>query len=152
MAALETERSFWPDGESAEPSGPWKPWVEREMEISDPAGRTDQPAGVTRVTPAGWAVRPAGAEISISRSTQGFQGPLGAALSPSGQKLVAVSSAAARINSADLFDLRKRRRTGTVAYDSRRNGGEAVFYGVTFSPGGKVAWASGGGQNVVHVY
>ena len=30
--------------------------------------------------------------------------------------------------------------------------GEAVFYGVTFSPGGKRAWASGGGQNVVHVY
>ena len=30
--------------------------------------------------------------------------------------------------------------------------GEAVFYGVAFSPGGKRAWASGGGQNVVHVY
>src|SRR3954470_25014864 len=105
---------------------------------------------VTRVTPAGWAVRPAGAEISVSRSVQGFQGPLGSALSPSGQKLISVSSAAARINSADLFDLRRRRRTGTVPYDSRR--GESAFYGVTFSPGGKYAWASGGGQNVVHVY
>jgi YVTN family beta-propeller protein len=104
------------------------------------------------VTPAGWAVRPAGAEISIARSTQGFQGPLGSALSPGGQKLLSVSSAASRINSADLFDLRRRRRTGTVAYDSRRGIGEAVFYGVTFSPGGKRAWASGGGQNVVHVY
>jgi YVTN family beta-propeller protein len=105
-----------------------------------------------RVTPAGWAVRPAGAEISISRTTQGFQGPLGSALSPAGQKILSVSSAATRINSADLFDLRKRRRTGTVAYDARRGIGEAVFYGVTFSPGGKRAWASGGGQNVVHVY
>src|SRR5215211_2554760 len=105
-----------------------------------------------RVTPAGWAVRPAGAEISIARTTQGFQGPLGSALSPSGQKLLSVSSAATRMNSADLFDLRRRRRTGTVAYDSRRGMGEAVFYGVTFSPGGKRAWASGGGQNVVHVY
>ena len=38
------------------------------------------------------------------------------------------------------------------AYDSRRGMGEAVFYGVTFSPGGKRAWASGGGQNVVHAY
>src|SRR4051794_24707960 len=107
-------------------------------------------AKVTRLTPAGWAVRPAGAEISISRATQGFQGPLGSALSPSGQKVLSVSSAAARINSADLFDLRRRRRTGTVPYDSRR--GESAFYGVTFSPGGKYAWASGGGQNVVHVY
>jgi len=105
-----------------------------------------------RVTPAGWAVRPAGAEISIAQRTQGFQGPLGSALSPSGQKLLSVSSAATRINSTDLFDLRLRRRTGTVAYDARRGIGEAVFYGVVFSPGGKRAWASGGGQNVVHVY
>ena len=105
-----------------------------------------------RVTPAGWAVRPAGAEISVARTTQGFQGPLGSALSPGGQKILSVSSAATRINSADLFDLRKRQRTGTVAYDSRRGIGEAVFYGVTFSPGGKRAWASGGGQGVVHVY
>jgi YVTN family beta-propeller protein len=104
------------------------------------------------VTPSGWSVRPAGAEISIARSSGGFQGPLGSALSPSGQKLLSVSSAATRVNSADLFDLRRRRRTGTVAYDSRRGVGEAVFYGVTFSPGGKRAWASGGGQNVVHVY
>ena len=43
-------------------------------------------------------------------------------------------------------------RTGTVRYDSRKGIGEAVFYGVVFSPGGKRAWASGGGQNVVHVY
>ena len=105
-----------------------------------------------RVTPAGWAVRPAGAEISVAKTTQGFQGPLGSALSPSGQKLLSVSSAATRINSTDLFDLRKHRRTGSVRYDSRKGIGEAVFYGVVFSPGGKRAWASGGGQNVVHVY
>ena len=119
------------------------------------AGAATAPAtagAASRVTPAGWAVRPAGAEISVARSTQGFQGPLGSALSRSGQKLLSVSSAATRINSADLFDLRRRRRIGTVPYDSRRGAGEAVFYGVAFSPGGKRAWASGGGQNVVHVY
>src|SRR5436190_2098059 len=44
------DSSFQPDGECAEPSGPWKPWVARETEISAPAGRTDQPAGVTRLT------------------------------------------------------------------------------------------------------
>jgi YVTN family beta-propeller protein len=107
-------------------------------------------AARSRVTPAGWAVRPAGAEISIASTQQGFQGPLGSALSPGGQKLLSISSAATRINSADLFDLGRRRRTGTVAYDARRGG--AAFYGVTFSPGGTRAWASGGGQNVVHVY
>ena len=116
------------------------------------APATAAAATKSRVTPAGWAVRPAGAEISVGRTTQGFQGPLGSALSPSGQKLLSVSSAATRINSADLFDLRRRQRTGTVPYDSRRGMGEAVFYGVTFSPGGKRAWASGGGQNVVHAY
>ena len=78
-----------------------------------------------RVTPAGWAVRPAGAEISVAKSTQGFQGPLGSALSPSGRKLLSVSSAATRINSTDLFDLRRRVRTGTVSYDSRKGIGES---------------------------
>src|SRR3954468_3046319 len=48
VAALETDSSLRPDGESAEPSGPWKPWVVRATEISAPAGRTAQPAGVTR--------------------------------------------------------------------------------------------------------
>ena len=42
----------------------------------------------TALTPSGWAVRPAGPEISVARTTQGFQGPLGSALSPSGQKLL----------------------------------------------------------------
>ena len=73
-----------------------------------------------RVTPAGWSVRPAGAEISIIRNRQGFQGPLGSALSPAGQKVLSVSSAATRINSTDLFDLRSGRRIATVPYDSRR--------------------------------
>ena len=36
VAALETDSSFWPEGESAEPSGPWKPWVVRATEISRP--------------------------------------------------------------------------------------------------------------------
>src|SRR3954452_16489953 len=48
VAALETVSSLRPEGESAEPSGPWKPWVDFATEISAPAGRTAQPAGVTR--------------------------------------------------------------------------------------------------------
>ena len=106
-----------------------------------------------RVTPAGWAVRPAGAEISVAKSTQGFQGPLGSALSPSGQKLLS------RLERGDPHQLGRpvrppqaRAAPARSAYDSRKGIGEAVFYGVVFSPGGKRAWASGGGQNVVHVY
>ena len=47
VAALDTDRSFWPEGDSAEPSGPWNPRVERAIEICVPAGRIDQPDGVT---------------------------------------------------------------------------------------------------------
>jgi YVTN family beta-propeller protein len=102
------------------------------------------------LTPAGWKVTPVGKSIRVPRSTPGFQGPQGAALSPAGGKLLAVSSGVARNNSTDLFDLRKGQRTGSVTYDAKK--GLAVFYGVTFSPDGKHAWASGGGQDVVHAY
>jgi YVTN family beta-propeller protein len=101
-------------------------------------------------TPAGWRVTPVGESIRVPRTSLGFQGPQGAALSPGGQKLLTVSSGIARNNSTDLFDLRRRERTGSVTYDAQRGG--AVFYGVVWSPDGKHAWASGGGQNVVHAY
>ena len=65
VAALETLRIFWPPGDSADPSGPWKPWVVRATEISAPAGRTAQPAGVTRPLRAASAL--AGSTASASR-------------------------------------------------------------------------------------
>jgi YVTN family beta-propeller protein len=102
------------------------------------------------VTPAGWRVTPAGHEIGVPKDAQGFQGPLGSAVSPDGTHMLSVSSGAARNDSTDLFDLAAGRRTGFVPYDGRA--GQAVFYGVVYSPDGKHAWASGGGQNVVHVY
>jgi hypothetical protein len=49
VAALDTESSFWPEGDNAEPSGPWKPYEERATEICAPAGRIAQPEGVTGV-------------------------------------------------------------------------------------------------------
>ncbi|MDQ6838481.1 MAG: YncE family protein, partial [Actinomycetota bacterium] len=104
------------------------------------------------VTPAGWRVDPAGSQISVDRNERGFQGPLGSALSPDGRRLLSVSSGAARIDSTDLFDLGARRRESFVPYDATKAPGEAVFYGVAWSPDGRKAWASGGGQNVVHVY
>jgi YVTN family beta-propeller protein len=77
---------------------------------------------------------------------------LGSTLSPDGSHLLTASSGATRIDSTDLFDLSAERRTDFVPYDAQKDNGPAVFYGVVFSPDGKKAWASGGGQNVVHVY
>jgi hypothetical protein len=42
--------------------------------------------GAAPRTPAGWRVEPAGTEIPISQAAVGFQGPLGAALSPAGRQ------------------------------------------------------------------
>src|SRR5215207_9514477 len=103
-------------------------------------------------TAAGWTVTPAGKQFGVAPDASGFQGPLASALSPGATRLIAVSSGASRSNSADLFDMRRGRRLHHVEYDARRGGGEAVFYGVAFSPDGRRAWASGGGQDVVHSY
>jgi YVTN family beta-propeller protein len=107
-------------------------------------------AASTPVTPAGWAVRPAGQEIEVPQAVPGLQGPMGAALSPSGGQLLTSSSGAARIDSTDLFDLGARTRSDSVTYDAKL--GQSLFYGVAWSPDGKHAWASGGGQQVVHAY
>jgi len=104
------------------------------------------------LTPAGWRVASAGREFGVSKLDAGFQGPLGSALSPDGTHLLTTSSGAARIDSLDLFNLGAGTRTSTVPYDAVAPGGPAVFYGVVYSPDGHRAWASGGGQNVVHVY
>jgi YVTN family beta-propeller protein len=101
------------------------------------------------VTPAGWRVTPAGSEIPISQGDLGLQGPLGGALSPDGRQLIAASSGAARIQSADLFDLRAHRRTWFIGYDATK--GQSAFYGVAWAPDGRRAWVSGGGQGVLHV-
>jgi YVTN family beta-propeller protein len=100
------------------------------------------------VTPAGWRVTPAGSEIPISQGDLGLQGPQGAALSPDGRQLIAASSGAARIQSADLFDIQAHRRTSFVPYDATK--GQSAFYGVAWAPDGRRAWASGGGQGVLH--
>jgi hypothetical protein len=104
--------------------------------------------GAAPRTPAGWRVEPAGNEIPISQAAVGFQGPLGAALSPDGRQLLAASSGAARIESADLFDLDRRQRTSYVGYDATT--GQSAFYGVAWSRDGRRAWVSGGGQGVLH--
>jgi YVTN family beta-propeller protein len=105
--------------------------------------------GAAPVTPAGWRVDPAGIEIPVSQGVAGFQGPMGAALSPDGNWLLGASSGAARYESADLFDLAGHQRSSYVGYDATK--GEAAFYGAAWAPDGQTAYVSGGGQNVVHV-
>ncbi|MEA2429161.1 MAG: hypothetical protein QOF37_2789 [Thermoleophilaceae bacterium] len=116
--------------------------------LAAPAARA-----TTAVTPSGWTVSPVGHQIEMSSAMDaGFQGPLGSAISPGGRTMLSLSSGASRLNSTDMFNLRTKRRITFVPYDAKRGLGEAVFYGVVYSPDGRWAYASGGGQNVVHVY
>src|SRR5215211_8595310 len=70
-------------------------------------------------TAAGWTVTPAGKQFGIAQRANGFQGPLASVLTPGATWLLSVSSGASRSNSADLFDLRARRRVSSIRYDAR---------------------------------
>jgi len=110
-------------------------------------------AGAARAvvrTPSGWVVNPVGDQILVSPGLGGFQGPLATALSPDGRLALSASSGATRFQTADLFDLAAGGRTSSVSFDGVL--GESIFYGVVFSPDGTRAWASGGGENVVHSF
>ena len=107
-------------------------------------------AATAPVTPAGWRVAPVGQEIGVSKIATGFQGPQNADLSPDGRLVLAASSGGSRYQSADLFDLTQKARTDAELFDAQTGG--SAFYGVAFSPDGKRAWVSGGGQNVVHTF
>ena len=108
-------------------------------------------AGVTGpMTPAGWALTPAGTEATVTEGP-GLAGPWGEAVSPDGKSVLVTSSGtAAQFESVERFKLGSLSRTGLVAYDGSK--GDSVFYGIAYSPDGKRAWASGGGQAVVHAY
>jgi YVTN family beta-propeller protein len=104
------------------------------------------------LTPAGWRIDPAGPNFGVDHEAIGLQGPLGSALSPDGSHLLTTSSGAARMDSVDLFNVAAHKRVGYVPFDGLKTPGEAVFYGIVYSPDGRHAWASGGGQNVVHEF
>jgi YVTN family beta-propeller protein len=100
------------------------------------------------MTPAGWRVHPYGSEIVVPQGAAGMQGPTGAALSPDGSQLLVDSSGAAQTESVDLFNLNSQQRTSFLPLNA--SSGQSTFYGVAWSPDGTHAWASGGGQQVVH--
>lgn len=102
------------------------------------------------MTPAGWQLTPAGQETTVLVGP-GLAGPWGEAIAPDGRSVLVTSSGtAAQFESVERFDLGSLSRTGLVSYDG--GAGESVFYGIAYSPDGKRAWASGGGQGVVHVF
>jgi DNA-binding beta-propeller fold protein YncE len=115
------------------------------------AGALGSPAAAApRVTPSGWRIAPAGRSITADTGP-GLAGPWGVSVSPDGHRaLVTSSGQAAQIESTEVFDLDTLTRTDLEPYDGAD--GQSVFYGLAYSRDGKKAWASGGGQNVVHAY
>src|SRR5262245_10140256 len=109
-----------------------------------------QGAAAAPMTPAGWRLTPAGTETTVQLGP-GLAGPWGVAMAPDGGSLLVTSSGtAAPFESVERFDLASLARTGLVAYDGAQ--GQSVFYGIAYSPDGTHAWASGGGQGVVHAF
>ncbi len=102
------------------------------------------------LTPSGWRVTPAGHLLTVADGP-GLSGPWAVALSPDGRHaLVTSSGQAVQDETLELFDITSRTRTDVRVMNGRR--GHSVFYGLAFSPDGRRAWASGGGQDVVHAY
>jgi YVTN family beta-propeller protein len=105
-------------------------------------------APATPMTPSGWTLTPAGVQTTVPIGG-GLEGPWGAVVSPDGRSVLVTSSGtASRYESVERFDLASMTRTGFVSYDGAS--GASVFYGIAYSPDGRRAWASGGGQGVVH--
>jgi YVTN family beta-propeller protein len=108
------------------------------------------PAGGAPITPSGWTLTPAGRLITVTEGP-GLGGPWAVALSPDGSHaLVTSSGQAVQDETVETFDLSSGLRSGLQVYNGHR--GRSVFYGVVYSPDGTRAWASGGGQGVVHAY
>ncbi len=95
----------------------------------------------TALTPGGYRVTPAGTQTELGDL------PLGTALSPDGSTLL-VSNDGQGEQSLQVVDTATSTVVQTLTYASP----QALFVGLAFSPDGSKAYASGGGQQVVHVY
>src|SRR4051794_21881961 len=109
-----------------------------------------QASAAPPITPSGWSLTPAGRLITVTDGP-GLGGPWAVAVSPDGgHALVTSSGQAVQDETVETFDLATATRSGVEVYNGRR--GRSVFYGVAYSPDGTKAWASGGGQGVVHAF
>ncbi len=89
----------------------------------------------------GRAITPAGRQSSLGNL------PLNAILSPDGRRLL-VANGGAGVQSLQVVNA----STGGVVQTLTYYAPASVFVGLTYSPDGTHAYASGGGQNVIHLY
>jgi YVTN family beta-propeller protein len=103
----------------------------------------------TGVTPIGWVVTPAGRQVVLRDPLSDLWGdrPYGMALSPDGDTLL-VSNDGQSTQSLMVVDARDGRVLQTFPYAAP----EALYIGLTFSPDGRRAYASAGGNNKIRVY
>jgi len=96
----------------------------------------------------GTAVAATGHRITpVGRQTELGDLPLGQALSPDGRTLL-VSNDGQGTQSLQMVDVARGRIAQTLPYATPKS----LFVGVAFSPDGRSAYASGGGDNKVHRY
>jgi YVTN family beta-propeller protein len=101
-------------------------------------------------TPSGWMLTPAGRVVSVSVGP-GMGGPWAVAVSPDGRTAMVTSSGqAVQDETVETFSVPSGARTGVTVYNGHH--GHSVFYGLAYSDDGTHAWASGGGEGVVHAY
>lgn len=93
------------------------------------------------ITTQGWFLTPAGNQVALGDR------PYGIAQSPDGNTLL-VSNNGQSTQSLQVVD----RLTGDVVQTISYNVPEALYIGVTFSPDGKHAYASAGGNNKIRTY
>jgi YVTN family beta-propeller protein len=99
----------------------------------------------TAVSPVGFLVTPAGQQATLGGL------PLGAAASPDGRHLL-VTNNGQGVQSLQVLDLSDAADGPEVAQTIPYKSPEALFVGVAYSPDGKRAYASAGGNNKIRVY
>lgn len=95
----------------------------------------------TAITPVGYRVTPAGRQTTLGDL------PLAMRLSPDGKTLL-VSNDGQGDQSLQVVDPQTSKVVQTISYPAPKS----VFAGLAFSPDGSTAYASGGGDEQVHVY
>jgi YVTN family beta-propeller protein len=95
----------------------------------------------TAATSYGWMVTPAGRQVPLGDK------PFGSTMSPDG-KTVLVSNDGQYRQSLSVIDAASGQVRQSLSYDSP----EALFVGLAFSPDGRHAYASAGGNNKIRTY
>jgi YVTN family beta-propeller protein len=95
----------------------------------------------TAVTSSGWVVTPVGTQVQLGDR------PFGMTISPDGNTIL-VSNNGEGTQSLMVVDAKKKKVIQTIPYKSP----EALYMGVAYSPDGKYAYASAGGNNKIRIY